>query len=123
MSYVIILFGAATLAAGLIIMINPETLFGPIRRNFESLNLHILAVVMRIIIGGALIIYASESRFPTVLLILGWVSIAAATILALMGRTNFKRLMSWALGLIDSFGRIAGVFAALFGGFLVYAVI
>ena len=122
MNYIIILFGTATLVAGLMIMINPEIVFGPIRRNFESVNLHILAVVMRIIIGVALILYAPGSRFPTVLLILGWVSIAAATILALMGRTNFKRLMSWALGLIDSFGRIAGVFAALFGGFLIYAV-
>ena len=123
MDFVIIIFGAATLVAGLIILINPEIVFGPIRRNFESVNLHILAVVMRLIIGAALIIFAPGSRFPTVLLILGWVSIAAATILALMGRTNFKRLMSWALGLIDSFGRIAGVFAALFGGFLIYAVI
>ena len=121
MYFVIILFGAATLAAGLMILINPEIVFGPIRRYFESVNLQLLAVVMRIIIGVALIIYAPESRFPTMLLILGWVSIAAATILALMGRTNFKRLMSWALGLIDSFGRIAGVFAALFGG-LIYAV-
>ena len=123
MSYVILLFGAATLLAGLIIMVNPEMIFGPIRRSFESLNLHILAVVIRIIIGAALIIYAAESRFPTVFFILGWVSIAAASMLALMGRTNFKRLMSWALGLTDSFGRVAGIFAALFGGFLIYAVI
>ena len=123
MKLIIVLFGAATLVAGLIILIKPEIVFGPIRRNFESPKLHIMAVVMRIIIGGALITYAGASRFPTVILTLGWVSIAAATILALIGRTNFKRLMSWALGLTDSFGRFAGIFAALLGGFLIYAVI
>ena len=123
MNFIIILFGAATLVAGLLILIKPEIVFGPIRRNFESVNLHILAVVVRIIIGAALIIYAAESKFPTVFFILGWISIAAASMLALMGRTNFKRLMSWALGLTDSFGRLAGIFAALFGGFLIYAVI
>ena len=123
MNYIILLFGAATLIAGIIIVINPETVFGPIRRNSESLSLHILAVVVRVIIGAALIIYAPESKYPTAILILGWVSIIAAAVLGIMGRKNFKRLMSWALGLKDSLGRIAGFFAILFGGFLVYAVI
>jgi len=122
-NYIILLFGAATLIAGIIIVTNPETVFGPIRRNSESLSLHILAVVVRVIIGAALIIYAPESKYPTAIFILGWVSIIAATVLGIMGRTNFKRLMSWALGLTDSLGRIAGFFAILFGGFLIYAVI
>ena len=123
MSYVIILFGAATLVAGLIIMINPETVFGPIKRNMDSLGLHLLAVVMRILIGAALIIYAPESKFPTAILILGWASIGAAFILGIVGRNNFRRLMTWAVGLVDTFGRVAGFFAILFGGFLIYAVI
>ena len=123
MNYIIILFGAATLLSGIIIVINPETVFGPIRRNLESLNLHILAVVVRIIIGVALIMYAAGSKYPTAILIVGWVSIFAAAVLGLIGRTNFKRLMSWALGLTDSFGRVSGLFAMLFGGFLIYAVL
>ncbi len=123
MNYIIILFGAATLIAGIIIVINPETVFGPIRRNSEALSLHILAVVVRIVIGAALIIYAPESKYPTAILILGWVSIVAAAVLGIMGRTNFRRLMSWALGLSASFGRVGGFLAILFGGFLIHAVI
>ena len=123
MSYIIILFGTAIIIAGIIIVINPETVFGLMRRNMESLGLHILAVVVRIILGAALIICAAASRYPTAILILGWVSIAAATILGVMGRTNFRRLMSWALGLAPSFGRIGGIFAILLGGFLIRAVI
>ena len=49
--------------------------------------------------------------------------IAAACILGIMGRTKFKQLMSWALGLAPSFGRIGGAFAILFGGFLIHAVL
>jgi hypothetical protein len=104
-------------------LINPETVFGLLRRKLESLNLHILAVVVRIILGVALIICAAESKYPTAILILGWISIIAAAVLGVMGRTNFKRLMSWALGLAPSFGRIGGFLAILFGGFLVHAVI
>ena len=123
MNYIVILFGIATLIAGIVIVINPETVFGLLRRKLESLNLHILAVVVRIILGVALIICAAESKYPTAILILGWISIVAAAVLGVMGRTNFKRLMSWALGLAPSFGRIGGLLAILFGGFLVHAVI
>lgn len=123
MNYIIILFGAAIIIAGIIIVINPETVFGLMRRNMESFGLHVLAVVVRIILGAALIICAAASRYPTTILILGWVSIAAATILGVMGRINFKRLMSWALGLAPSFERIGGLAAILLGGFLVHAVI
>ena len=123
MNYIIILFGAATLAAGIAIVINPESIFGRLRRKSDSLGMHILAVVMRIIIGIALILYAAESRYPTAILILGWTSLGAAIVLGIMGRTNFKRLMSWALGLAPSFGRIGGMIAILFGAFLIHAVV
>ena len=117
------LFGAATIAAGVIIVINPESVFGLMRRKLNSLGLHILAVVVRIIIGVALIICAAESKYPTAIIILGWISIVAASVLGIMGRANFKRLMSWALSVVPSFGRIGGLLAILFGSFLLYAVV
>ena len=123
MNYIIILFATATIVAGIIIVINPDTIFGLLRNKLESLSLHILAVVVRVILGLALIMYATESRYPTAISILGWISIVAASVLGIMGRTNFKRLMSWALSLAPSFGRIGGLLAILFGGFLVYAVV
>ena len=123
MNYIIILFGAATIVAGIIIVINPESVFGLMRKKLESLGLHIFAVVVRIIIGVVLIMCAAESKYPTAILILGWISIAAASILGVMGRTNFRRLMSWALSLKPTFGRIGGFIAILFGGFLVHAVV
>ena len=123
MTYIVILFGAATLVAGIIILINPETIFDLLRRKSESLGMHILAVAVRITLGIALIGCAAASKYPTAILILGWISVIAAVGLGAIGRTNFKRLMSWALGLSSSFGRIGGLLAALFGGFLIHAVI
>jgi len=122
MNYIIILFGTATIVAGMIIMINPETVFDLIRKKLESLGLHILAVVVRVILGVALIMYAPESNYPTAILILGWITIVAASVLGIMGRTNFKRLMSWALRFSHSVLRIGGFLAILFGGFLIHAV-
>ena len=123
MNYIIMLFGTATIVTGIIIVINPESVFGLMRRKLGSLGLHILAVVVRIIIGVALIMCAAESKYPTAILILGWISIVAASVLGIMGRSNFRRLMSWALSLKPSLGRIGGFIAILFGGFLIHAVV
>jgi len=123
MNYIIILFSAATIVAGTIIVMHPETVFDLLRRKMDSLGLHISAVVVRLIIGAALVMYAAESKYPTAILILGWISIAAAAVFGIMGRTKFIGLMSWALGLAPSLGRVGGVLAILFGGFLIHAVI
>ena len=121
MTILIILFGALTLLAGIIIVINPETIFGLLRKHIERLGLQILAVVIRVVLGVLLIHQAGTSRFPLAIEIIGWLSIAAAIILAVIGRNNFKRLMNWALSLAKPIGRVGGVIAACFGAFLIYA--
>ena len=63
------------------------------------------------------------SEFPFVIEVIGWLSIVAAIFLAVIGRRNFNRLMSWALSLSKPFGRVGGVLAAAFGAFLIYAFV
>ena len=113
----------ADAVAGILIVVDPEMVFSPFRRNSDSRYLHVMAVVGRIVLGTALIMCAKISRCPTTLLLIGWTSIVAALVLGFMGRTNFKRLMSWALNLSPVFMRAGGWIAVLFGGFLVYAVV
>ena len=122
MSYVILIFGILILLIGAIILAKPETVLGILRDHFDVLTIHVLAVVVRIILGVALISYAGQSKYPIVLEVLGWISLAAALVLGVIGRSNFKRLMKWALDLASSYGRVGGFFAVLFGSFLVYAV-
>ena len=119
----IILFGALILLAGSIIVINPDLIFGLLNRHANSLGLHVLAVVVRVIIGVLLIVEAGVSRFPLVIEIIGWLSIAAAAVFALIGRRNFLRLMNWALSLTKPYGRIGGMIAIGFGVFLIYAFV
>jgi hypothetical protein len=123
MTVLIIIFGALTLLAGIVIVINPEVIFGFLRNNLDKLELHILAVVVRLVLGVLLIYQSSISKFPFVIEIIGWLSIVAAIFLAVMGRRNFNRLMSWALSLVKPFGRVGGVLAVAFGAFLIYAFV
>jgi hypothetical protein len=123
MTELIIIFGALILLAGVVIVIDPEVIFGYLRRNIDRLTIHILAVVVRLVIGVLLIHQSDLSKFPLVVEIIGWLSIVTALSLAFMGRHNFRRLMTWALNFLKPFGRAGGVFAAAFGGFLIYAFV
>ena len=117
MHYIIMLFGAATTIAGVIIVISPETVFGLIRKHLASMGIHVLAVVMRIVRGATLILCAAESKFPAAIEVIGWITLVAALMLGIMGRVRLKRLIAWALGLPSPFKRMGGVLAALLGGF------
>ena len=123
MTVLIIIFGALTLLAGIVIVINPEVIFGFLRNNLDKLVLHILAVVVRLVLGALLIYQSNISEFPFVIEVIGWLSIVAAIFLAVMGRRNFNRLMSWALSLSKPFGRVGGIIAVAFGTFLIYAFV
>lgn len=123
MSTLIILFGALTLLAGIVLLVSPETIFGILRTNVEGLTVHVLAVVFRLILGALFIVQSGASGFPLAIEIIGWISIVAAVILTVMGRRNFVRLMSWALSLSKPLGRFGGVVAAAFGAFVVYAFV
>lgn len=123
MTALIIIFGVMTLLAGIVIVINPEVIFGLLRSNHDKLAIHILAVVVRLIIGSLLISQSGLSKYPLVIEILGWLSVVAALSLAVMGRHNFHRLMSWVLKFLKPFGRVGGVFAIAFGGVLIYAFV
>jgi uncharacterized membrane protein HdeD (DUF308 family) len=123
MIILIILFGLLTLLAGVIIVINPEIIFGYLRDNLDRPWLQLVAVAARLVLGILLIYTAGLSRFPLIIELLGWLSIAAAITFALMGRQRFLKLMSWAFSLLKPYGRIGGLFAMAFGGFLVYAYI
>jgi hypothetical protein len=123
MTSIIIFFGLMVFLAGAIIVVNPEIIFGLLRNNLEKISLHVLAIGIRIVIGILLIQYASESRYPTIIEIIGWLSIAAAVIFSVIGRRRFLSLMSWAFALLKPYGRVGGLFAMAFGGFLVHAFV
>lgn len=123
MTVAIILFGALTLLVGIVIIIDPEFVFGFFRNYMDKPVVHILAVVIRLILGAFLIHQSNISRFPLVIEILGWISIIAAVVLAVMGRLNFIRLMSWALSFSKPLGRVGGIIAMAFGAFLIYAFV
>lgn len=68
-------------------------------------------------LGVLLINQSSASNYPLAIEIIGWLSIIAAIFFAVIGRTNFKRIMSWALSLATPISRAGSAVAICFGAF------
>ena len=90
MTILIIIFGVLTLLAGVIIIINPEIIFGLLSKHSGKLEMQILAIVVRLVLGVLLIYQSGFSKYPLVIEIIGRLSIFAALFFAVIGRNNFK---------------------------------
>jgi hypothetical protein len=119
----IIIFGALIFLAGIVILVNPEIVFGFLRNNTDKIEFHLVAIVVRLVLGALLIYQSSVSKYPFVIDIIGWLSIVAALFLVAIGRNKFSRLMAWTLSFVKPLGRVGGVLAAAFGAFLIHAFI
>ncbi len=82
-----------------------------------------LAVVLRLILGAALVLVAPESRFPLVFEILGWIAIVAAVGLVLMGRARLRKFVAWFERMPQPLIRIWLLLGVAFGALLVYGVV
>ncbi len=123
MAFIIIIFGAFVLLAGVVILVNPELVIGSLKNNLHNPAIHISAVVGRLVIGAVLVIESDHSKFPLTVAVIGWLLVFAAIFFALIGGYRFRKLVSRVLEIASSFARVGGIFAALFGGFLIYAFI
>ncbi len=123
MIYIILLFGVLTSLGGVVLIIRPEFIFSILTKYGDSLSLQIFAVIVRILFGVALVIGASESKYPIVLQIFGWLLISVALVIGGIGRERFKKVVKWSVKLPTLIYRLASALSILFGCFLIYAVV
>ena len=123
MTLFIIIFGTVTCLAGIVILVDPEIVFGFLRKNYDKIVLQIIAVATRFVLGAFLIYQSDVSKYPLAIEIIGWLSIVAALFFTVIGRNNFIRLIAWALSQVRTLGRVGGVIASAFGAFLIHAFV
>jgi multisubunit Na+/H+ antiporter MnhG subunit len=117
---IVAVFGAAIALLGIAGIVRPDVFREIFARRLSAQSTWILAVVLRLGIGTLLLMAAGQLRFPTVMTVLGWLSIAAAIIVLLMGPERLERLVSYWLQKSDGILRVGAVVAAAFGAFLLY---
>jgi len=122
MVYIVLIFSALTFLAGIAITIKPKTIFRFLDGYSELFVMHVMAVILRLIIAVALISCSAQSKFSITLQIIGWLSLVAAIILALIGRQRFKALINWVVSIAPLYHHLGGFVTMVLGGFLFFAV-
>lgn len=119
---IIATFGLLILAIGLLAFVKPSA-FAAMLRPPSAQTIWVLAVVVRLGFGILLLIVAESLRFSIVMTALGWIAIAAAIVILLMGPERLEKLVTWWLTRSDALLRISALFAAAFGAFLIYVAV
>ena len=119
MTVIVAVFGVLVALLGLVGLVQPER-FRSIFTAMDSQTRFIIAIALRLAMGGVLWWLADELRHSHVMRVLAAIAIFAAVMLLIMGRERLDRLIGWWLSRSDGLLRVSALFAAAFGVFLVY---
>jgi len=120
---IIFLFGVATCIACALGIYAPNRLIEAVKSIWRKPWGIYAAVIVRLLLGALLIFAAPDARFPVVFKVLGWLSIIAAILIPLLGRTLLDRIINWFTALPSLLVRFWLLFGIAFGGFLIYCLI
>ncbi|NNE35713.1 MAG: hypothetical protein HKN13_10775 [Rhodothermales bacterium] len=118
----ILLFAFAIGAACVASMYSPDRLIRFVRTEWEKRSTMPVAVVIRLVLGAALILAAPLSRFSDVFVVLGWIAIVAAVAIPLVGRERVGIVLKWFADSAPLFVRLWLLFGLGFCCFLMYAL-
>ena len=122
MAVLVIAFGVLILMIGLLGAVQPQAFIRLIGRLQAQRRLVPIAVVMRLIMGVALLLAASDSRFPRTLWVLGVIALVAAVTILVLGEDRMWRMVKWFTEAPPNLARFGLLCAAAFGAFLIWAV-
>lgn len=115
------LFGILMIISGLSLLIKPETIFYWIETNIQSTLLYNSAILVRLLFGVLFIITAKESKYPTIIKILGYLFIIAAVVLIFLGSEHFQEFIKSIIPATRPLTSVIGLLVFAFGGFLLYS--
>lgn len=119
---IVLIFAAMILALSAWGLVVPVRLLAMVRGVMEHERGMYVAVLIRLILGLALLIAAPGSRYPLFLYYLGWFALVAAVGLALIGRGRVLRFLGWFDSMPSFAIRLWLLGGIAFSAFLVYAL-
>jgi len=121
MKLIIKLFGILIILSGLVLLISPEIVFDWVEENIKNTSFYIFAIVVRLVIGVLSLVTATESKYPVIIKIFGFLAIIAAIIFICIGKESFQDFFSSLIINFKPYAPLSGLIAMVLGGFLFYA--
>ncbi len=125
-SGLVLVFAIAIGSVCIISIVSPDGLLRLIRfvrTEWDKRWTMYIAVVVRLILGAALVFAAPISRFPSAFTACGGIFIVAAIAIPIAGRKRIGALLEWFAESPPSFARLWLLFGLLFCGFLAYGLL
>ncbi|NNE45608.1 MAG: hypothetical protein HKN37_02990 [Rhodothermales bacterium] len=122
-SGLVLVFAIAIGSACIISLYSPDRLMRFVQTEWDKPWAMYVAVVVRLILGAALIYAAPASRFPGVFTALGGIAIVAAIAIPVVGRERFGAVLDWFAERPPLFVRLWLLFGLHFCVFLVYGLL
>lgn len=98
----------------------PTLIVGTVERTTAARGGMVVAVVVRLVLGFALLLASPRVRWPDLFAALGWLTLATAVVLPLFGRRRVLSVVDWIRGLHPVVARIWLLVGLLFGLMLAY---
>jgi hypothetical protein len=117
-----LLVGLLIVALGLVGIVAPGVLVTIGRHSVTPVGLYVVAA-LRVVIGLVLLGASSASRMPRTLRVCGIVALVGGLATPFLGVERAHAIMNWWLAAAPMVMRLWAVFAATFGGFIIYAVV
>jgi len=80
-------------------VLSPKAMTGWMLNFWEKPSAFYAAVIGRLVMGALFILVAATSRLPDLFMIIGGLSIAAAVIIAIVGRDRVDKVIRWGMRL------------------------
>ncbi len=119
MAMIVTALGMLVVLIGVVGLVDPRRLIGLVR-HWQGPTRFMFAVGVRLGLGVLLLVVAPDCRLPIVIQAVGGVSIVAASVLLVIGRSRLDTFIEWWLTRPELL-RVSGATAAALGALLVYA--
>lgn len=123
MSTIIAFLVIALGIAGLLLIVTPSLIVDFLVDNARNTRLRLFAIGGRVLVGIALLLLASGSRFPYTIGFIGALAIVAAIVIAVVPKDDADEFVTRVSQLPSLFLRFSGILSWVLAGFLVYAVL
>ena len=119
MLQLIAFFGVLIVLASGYGLADPQGLIRLVEK-FSGVGGYSIAIVVRALLGAAALMAAQGSQLPIFLQIVGGLSLFAAAVLLVIGRSRFSQLIRWVASFNAAVLRLWLVFGMLFGVALIW---
>ena len=122
MGIILTLIALATIFMGVMLIWKPYSVLGMVKLYADETGLQVFASIGRILIGVALIVYASHSNLPGLLTLLGWITLISGVVILLLKQETFSGFIRKVINDYGSYAMYAGIVAIILGLIVLYAV-